>query len=75
MRGKDMWKPYNMYLTAEQIELIDNCLWKVKEAISIGLADIDEKSEMAKIARHDLKAIEDLRGKLKKDASRIKDKN
>lgn len=52
-------------LSAEELELIDKCLWQVSEAISIGLSGIDTESETGKTARQGISAIQQLRRKIK----------
>ncbi len=60
-----MWTSKRISLSAEELELIDKCLFQVSESISIALSDIDTESETAKYARQDISDIQHLRRKIK----------
>lgn len=64
--GGRMKKSFPFYLSIEQLELINKCLWQTAESIDLCICELPQNSEIAQTGRQDISDIKKLSDKITK---------
>lgn len=65
-KGVKMKKSFPFYLSIEQLELINKCLWQTAESIDLCICELPQNSEIAQTGRQDISDIKKLSDKITK---------
>ena len=67
-----MKKYFPVYLSIEQLELINRCLWQKAESIDLCIYELPPNSEIAQTGRQDISDIKKLSDKITKQLVKIR---
>lgn len=67
-----MKKYFPVYLSIEQLELINKCLWETAESIDLDIYELPPNSEITKTGIQDISDIKKLSDKITKQLVKIR---